>query len=138
VQSNNKKLRSDGETAKQVIYGAMSRKNNPHVVRFFRDNCIIETDAEALHKELWQRYCDWTHFKGMRHTLCLQSFYQHCKKAGFKPVSDRQRVVKWKGVMLRPSTLDDHKLRHELIDRSGNSVRLLQGRTHIKQDAYSD
>ncbi len=115
----------------------MSNKSNPHVVRFFRDNCIIETDAEALHKELWQRYCEWTHLKRMRHTLCLQSFYQHCKKAGFKPVSDRQRVVKWKGVMLRPLSLDDHKLARLSSDRSRNSARLLQGRTHIEQVAYS-
>jgi len=115
----------------------MSNKSNPHVVRFFRDNCIIETDAEALHKELWQRYCEWTHLKHMHHTLCLQSFYQHCKKAGFKPVSDRQRVVKWKGVMLRPLSLDDHKLARLSSDRSRNSARLLQGRTHIEQVAYS-
>jgi hypothetical protein len=115
----------------------MTNKSNPQVIRFFRDNCIIDIDAEALYKELWQRYCDWTHLKGMRHTLCLQSFYQHCKKAGFKPVSDGQRIVKWKGVMLRPISLDDHKLRHDLIDRSGNSAHLSQGRTHIEQGAYS-
>jgi len=84
----------------------MSRKINPHVARFLLDNCIIETDAEAPHKELWQRYCEWTHIKRMRHTLCPQSFYQNCKKAGFEPVSDRNRVVKWKGVMLKPIPLE--------------------------------
>ncbi len=85
----------------------MSRKTNPHVVRFLHDNCIIETDAETLHKELWQKYCEWTHIKRMRHTLCPQSFYQNCKKAGFTPVSDGKRVLKWKGVMLKPVTFED-------------------------------
>jgi hypothetical protein len=88
----------------------MSRKTNPHMVRFLRDNCIIKTDAEASHKELWQRYCEWTHIKHMRHTLCLHSFYQNCKKAGFKPVSDGKRVLKWKGVMLKPVSIEDDKL----------------------------
>ena len=115
----------------------MSRKNNPHVVRFFRDNCIIDTDAEALYRELWQRYCDWTHLKGMRHTLCLQSFYQHCKRAGFTPVSDGKRIVKWKGVTLMPMSLDDHKLGRLPIDHPHNSDRLVQGRTHIEQVVYS-
>jgi hypothetical protein len=100
----------------------MSNNSNPHVVRFFRDNCDIETDAEALHKELWQRYCEWTHLKRMRRTLCLRSFYQQCKKAGFKPVSDSQHVVTWKGVMLMPLSLDNHKLRRLPIDHPHNSI----------------
>jgi hypothetical protein len=96
----------------------MVRKDNPHVVRFFRDNCIVNTDAEALHKELWQTYCEWTHLKRMRRTLCLQSFYQHCRKAGFKPVSDKQGVIKWKGVMLKPrsSTAVDVPRRNNEFD----------------------
>ena len=96
----------------------MVRKNNPHVVRFLRENCIVGTEAEALHKELWQTYCEWTHLKRMRRTLCLRSFYEHCRKAGFKPVSDRQGVVKWKGVMLKPrySTAEDVRNRKNKSD----------------------
>lgn len=99
----------------------MVRKNNPHVVRFLRENCIVDTEAEALHKELWQTYSEWTHLKRMGRTLCLRSFYEHCRKAGFKPVSDTQGVVKWKGVMLklRYSTVEDVRNRN---DESDNDV----------------
>ena len=116
---------------------AMSNKNNSHVARFFRDNCIIEANSEALHKELWQMYLDWTHLKRIHRTVGPQSFYQRCKQAGFKPISDRHRVVKWKGVMLKPLSLDDHKLARLSSDHSDNSARLLQGRTHIEQVPYS-
>ena len=96
----------------------MVRKNNPHVVRFLRDACIVETDAEALHKELWQTYCEWTHLKRMRRTLCLRSFYQQCRKVGFKPVSDKRGVVKWQGVMLksRYSMALDVRHRNDKLD----------------------
>ena len=96
----------------------MVRKNNTHVVRFLRDTCIVDIDAEVLHKELWQKYCEWTHLKRMRRTLCLRSFYEHCRKAGFKPVSDRQGVVKWKGVMLKPhcATAEDVRNRNNESD----------------------
>jgi len=58
----------------------MSRKINPHVARFLRDNCIIETDAEAPHKELWQRYCEWTHIKRMRIPYVHRVFIKTVKK----------------------------------------------------------
>lgn len=114
----------------------MSNKNNSHVVRFFRDNCIIEANSEALHKELWQRYRDWTHLKRMHRTVGPQSFYQRCKQAGFKPVTERKRVVKWKGVKLKPVLLDDPKL-EQPSDGSGNCPHLLQGRTHTEQLAIA-
>ena len=101
----------------------MVRKNNPHVVRFLRDNCIVDTEAEAMHKELWQTYCEWTHLKRMRRTLCLRSFYHHCRLAGFKPISEKQGVVKWKGVMLKPrcSTAINARHRNNELDNDAHS-----------------
>ena len=101
----------------------MVGKNNSHVVRFLRENCIVNTEAEAMHKELLQTYCEWTHQKRMRRTLCLQSFYQHCRKAGFKPVSKKQGVVKWKGVMLKPRypTVVDVRHRNDELDNDALS-----------------
>jgi|ERR1019366_8109589 hypothetical protein len=37
----------------------------------FAMNCIVDASAEALHKELGQMHCVWTHLKIVRRTLCL-------------------------------------------------------------------
>jgi hypothetical protein len=64
----------------------------------------------------------------MRRTMCSQSFYQHCRKAGFKPVSEKQGVVKWKGVTLKPRYSTAVDVCHRNNERDNDALFRTGGR----------
>ena len=88
----------------------MSRKTNPHVIpRFLRDNCIIEHMQKP-----YIRSCGKGTANGRISSVCATPYVyivsiKTVEKLVFTPVSDGKRVVKWKGVMLKPVALEDNK-----------------------------